>query len=106
MKRITLSIDDKTYRLARIAAAERSMTVSAMVREYLRYVAHSSADPARVLFSIMDRAQGLRAADRLTRDRPMTADPVLGSNVLLSRLYPPRNSKHTAPGSLRASVSR
>jgi len=35
MKNITVSVDDETYRRARITAAERGRSVSAMVREYL-----------------------------------------------------------------------
>lgn len=71
MKNITLSVDDETYRLARIAAAERNTTVSALVRDYLRTFARRDGgdlDPAQALFSALDRAQGFRAADRLTRE--------------------------------------
>ena len=35
MKNITVSVDEETYRLARITAAERGTSVSALVREYL-----------------------------------------------------------------------
>jgi plasmid stability protein len=35
MKNITLKVDDKTYRKARIRAAEAGTSVSAMVREFL-----------------------------------------------------------------------
>lgn len=38
MKNITVSVDDETYRLARVKAAERGTSVSAMVREYLNSV--------------------------------------------------------------------
>jgi hypothetical protein len=72
MKNITLSVDDETYRLARISAAERNTTVSALVRDYLRGFARPSIeepDPAQALFSALDRAQGFRAADRLSRDQ-------------------------------------
>lgn len=71
MKNITLSVDEETYRLARIAAAERNTTVSALVRDYLRTFARrdeADLDPAQALFSALDRAQGFRAADRLTRE--------------------------------------
>lgn len=72
MKNITLSVDDETYRLARITAAEHNTTVSAMVRDYLRGFArpaNAGPDPAQALFSALDRAQGFRAAERLSRDR-------------------------------------
>lgn len=72
MKNITLSVDEETYRQARIAAAERNTTVSALVRNYLRTLARpgtGETDPAQALFSALDRAQGFRAADRMTRDQ-------------------------------------
>lgn len=72
MKNITLSVDDETYRLARIGAAERNTTVSALVRDDLRGLArpaNAGPDPAQALFSALDRAQGVRAADRLSRDQ-------------------------------------
>ena len=36
MKNITVSIDEETYRLARIRAAELGTSVSALVRDYLK----------------------------------------------------------------------
>ena len=39
MKNITVSVDEETHRLARIRAAELETSVSALVREYLRYLA-------------------------------------------------------------------
>lgn len=71
MKNITLSIDDDTYRLARIAAAERDTTVSAMVRDYLKQVARPAlkeADAKTRLFDLLDRAAPNLAADRLSRE--------------------------------------
>jgi plasmid stability protein len=71
MKNITVAVDDEVYRAARIAAAERSTSVSALVREYLQTLAAPADVQARAaanLFQAMDRASGLRAADRLSRD--------------------------------------
>ena len=71
MKNITLSVDEETYRGARIAATERNTTVSALVRDYLRTFARpaeADADPAAALFAALDCAQGFRAADRMTRE--------------------------------------
>ncbi len=71
MKNIALSVDEETYRLARIAAAERNTTVSALVRDYLRTFVRprdGGSDPAEALFLALDRAQGFRAADRMTRE--------------------------------------
>ncbi len=71
MKNITLSVDEETYRRARIAAAERNTTVSALVRNYLGTLTRQKegeTDPAAALFAALDRAQGYRAADRMTRE--------------------------------------
>jgi plasmid stability protein len=71
MKNITVAVDDEVYRAARIAAAERSTSVSALVRDYLRTLAtpeDSQAQAANALFAAMDKASDLRAADRLSRD--------------------------------------
>ncbi len=35
MKNLTVSVDDETYRRARIVAAQRDISVSALVREFL-----------------------------------------------------------------------
>lgn len=72
MKNITLSVDDETWRQARIAAAERNTTVSALVRDYLRAVARPAGngpDAAEALFAALDRAQGFSATERLTREQ-------------------------------------
>ena len=71
MKNITVAVTDEVYRAARIAAAERSTSVSALVREYLQTLAAPAGAQAQAtadLFQAMDRASGLRAADRLNRD--------------------------------------
>lgn len=43
MKNITVSVDEDTYRRARIRAAELDTSVSAMVREYLETLAAKPA---------------------------------------------------------------
>ena len=43
-KNITVSIDEKTHRLARIRAAELDTSVSALVRGYLRSLVGNDAD--------------------------------------------------------------
>ena len=72
MKNITLSIDDDTYRRARIMAAERELSVSALVREMIQKFAAAPADDwaashAR-LMEIFDQSRGMNVADRLTRE--------------------------------------
>jgi hypothetical protein len=42
MKNITLAIDDDTYRIARVRAAELGTSVSAMVKDYLNGLADAS----------------------------------------------------------------
>lgn len=71
MRNITVTVDDDTYRLARIAAAERDTSVSALVREYLTSLAAPPAaqgDATAQLFATLDRAEDFRAADRLSRE--------------------------------------
>ncbi len=71
MKNITLSVDDETYHRARIVAAERDTSVSALVREYLQTLSGEAAGQAKAvdeLFAALDRAQDPRASERLSRD--------------------------------------
>ena len=48
MKNITVSIDESTYRMARVRAAELDTSVSALVREYLRILVQDRSDPVKV----------------------------------------------------------
>ena len=71
MKNITVSLDDATYRQARIAAAERGTSVSALVKQFLENLAKGGDEHAR-----LKRAEALlrrqitdfRGGDRLPRD--------------------------------------
>jgi plasmid stability protein len=56
MKNITVSVDEETYRLSRVRAAELETSVSALVRGFLRSLV---GDPAR----------GVRAETQLERRR-------------------------------------
>lgn len=78
MKNITVSIDDETYRLSRVKAAEAGTSVSALVRAYLVALVQGQV-PKRefdrlhrlqdeTLEAIRTRGGGLRAADNLPRD--------------------------------------
>jgi plasmid stability protein len=72
MKNITVSIPDDVYRQARIRAAERGSSVSALVREYLRSLSEREGEFARLLAQqkrITEEIDGFRAGDRLDRDR-------------------------------------
>jgi hypothetical protein len=71
MKNITVSVPDSVYREARIRAAERGSSVSALVAEYLRSLSDGEADFAR-LEAQQRQVQGeiarFRGRDRLGRD--------------------------------------
>ena len=71
MKNITVAVADDVYRAARIRAAERGTSVSAMVSEYLRSLAEADGEFAR-LEARQRRAQRrigqFSASDRLGRD--------------------------------------
>lgn len=78
MKNITLAVDEDTWRHARIAAAERGTSVSAMVRDYLVSLARPAQtvpDPAAALFAALDQAGPFRAADRLNREEAHARHP-------------------------------
>lgn len=71
MKNITLSVDDETWRQARIRAAEQGTTVSALVRDYLNALSRRGApkaDPAGALFEALDRARSYQASSRMSRE--------------------------------------
>ena len=71
MKNITVSLDDETYRRARIRAAELDTSVSALVRRYLVELAGSESEFERLEKlerTLRDRIKSFRAADRLSRD--------------------------------------
>ncbi len=82
MKNITVTVDDETYRSARIRAAELDTSVSAMVREYLRLLSIRQAEGLRVETAVERRGRllrevvadfdarglGLRATDAIPRE--------------------------------------
>ena len=71
MKNLTVSVPDDIYRTARIRAAERGSSVSALVTEYLRSLAGGDAEFARLEAQqgqIQSDIKQFRASDRLSRD--------------------------------------
>lgn len=70
MSNITLNIDDTTYRTARIVAAERGMSVSALVRDYLQSLRPAQSDERiKALVATFDFAlPGYSASNRLSRE--------------------------------------
>ena len=83
MKRITVSIDDETHRLAKKRAAEEGTSVSALVRDYLNglveeesraddSIASGSEKPEKTLDEVIEaifaRGGGIDPRENLTRD--------------------------------------
>lgn len=71
MKNITVSVDDESYRRARIRAAEQGVSVSALVREFLREVTAGESEFERLKrleVQVREEIARFSAADRLPRD--------------------------------------
>ena len=72
MKNITVSVPDEVYRAARIRAAERGSSVSALVGEYLRRLSDRETDFSRLEAQqrqVEDEIDRFRARERLDRDQ-------------------------------------
>ncbi len=74
MKNITVSLDDETYRRARMIAAQRDTSVSALVKRFLTELASGETEFER-----------LRRLERETRDR--ITDFRASENVPRDELY-------------------
>jgi plasmid stability protein len=71
MKNITVSVDDETYRRARIRAAEQDTSVSALVKRFLTELALRESDYERLKREekeLRARIHGFSAGDRMSRD--------------------------------------
>jgi len=75
MKNITVSVDDELYHRARIKAAERRSTVSALVRGYLTSLVEEESsfnqlqrEQNELIAKIRTEHPGFSGAARLTRD--------------------------------------
>lgn len=71
MKNITVTVDDETYRRARVKAAEQDTSVSALVRGFLAELAGAESDAERRKREereIRERIRTFKATDRLPRD--------------------------------------
>jgi hypothetical protein len=71
VKNITVSLDAQTYRLARIVAAERGTSVSALVKQFLIGLAQGGDETEqlkRAEQALREQITKFRAADRLSRD--------------------------------------
>lgn len=71
MKNITVSVDDDVYRRARVKAAERDTSVSALVKQYLAALARDEGTferLAREENELRARIKDFSAGERLPRD--------------------------------------
>lgn len=71
MKNITVSVDDETYRRARMKAAERDTSVSALVREFLQSLSKQESEfdrLAREEQELYARIESFSEAYNLPRD--------------------------------------
>ena len=72
MKNVTVSLPDEVYRRARVKAAERDTSVSALVREFLNSLGEQESDferRKRLQSEVLDSIDKFRAADRLSRNK-------------------------------------
>lgn len=71
MKNITVSLDDDTYRRARMIAAEHDTSISALVKRYLVALGADETEAERLKReerALRERISAFRASDRLPRD--------------------------------------
>jgi phage shock protein A len=71
VKNITVTVDDETYRRARIKAAERDTSVSGLVKRFLAELAVGESDTERLKrkeHELRERISAFRASDRLSRE--------------------------------------
>jgi len=82
MKNITVSVDDEIYRRARVKAAERNSSVSALVKGFLLEFAAEEPESERrkrlqrETLAAIRASQIFRAGDRLSRDELHERDPL------------------------------
>ena len=71
MKNITVSVDDDTYRRARVKAAERDTSLSALVKRFLVELASEESEHERLKHqeaALRASIRAFRASDRSSRD--------------------------------------
>ncbi len=85
MRNITVSVDDETYRQARICAAELDTSVSALVREYLRSLSDSGPKLQELETASERRMRGLlEVREQIRRNSPNFR---VADNVSRDELY-------------------
>ena len=71
MRNITVSVDDETYKRARIAAAALDTSVSSLVKAYLQRLASTETETERLKrqeLEIRSRIANFTASPRLSRE--------------------------------------
>jgi plasmid stability protein len=71
VRNLTVSLPEDVYRRARIKAAERDTSVSALVREFLSKLAEEESDferRKRLQKEVLASVRRFRASDRLNRE--------------------------------------
>ena len=83
MKNITVSVSDELYYRARIRAAEKHSTVSALVRNFLTQMVDAEPEAERLqreqnelIERIRASHRGFSAGERMTRDRLHDRDAI------------------------------
>lgn len=72
MKNITVSLPDEVYRRARIRAAERDTSVTALVRDFLMNLSKTESEferRKRLQEEVLSTIRRFRAGDRLPREK-------------------------------------
>ncbi len=78
MRNITVSVDDETYTRARVAAAERDTSLSALVKIYLEQLASRETESERLRRQereIRSQIGNFSASSRLSREDVHTRKP-------------------------------
>lgn len=71
VKNVTVSLDDDTYRRARMIAAERDTSISALVKEFLLRLGSGESQVDRLKReerALRERITSFRASDKQSRD--------------------------------------
>jgi len=79
MKNITVSVDETVHRRARVRAAERGTSLSAVVRDFLIEYSGGETEFERrrnLQTSALRSVRGFRAVERLTRDEVHGRDEI------------------------------
>ena len=109
MKNITISVDEETYQLSRVKAAEVGTAVSVPVRSYLVDLVQGRVPEVRfdrmrrlqdrTLETIRDRGGGLRAADNLLGEHCTSVTCIAETNGLLYVVSAPAEDVEVASSS-------